>query len=854
MTRIFAILWLLASVAFAATGDVTAVVLSDGWRVRVTVEGFTTGATVNMGLGGTDGTTVSAATPYLTVTSEGFTGPTLGTKTRTSYLGAVMRFPWTTRAIPGSYTSGTFVRHENVTGSVSGAVGVMVGDQSTGSVLYLTSLSATPDATDVFTGGTSGATFAASGAGSDTANPSWDQRVVGGNLVLEFALSQTVYVGDNTGAGNSGTAPTLTAPAGWITNTGGASQTSNAASAATITNSSAVTYRKVKFWWMWPDYQLVSDQVYPRAFAWAPHGHNGKPGIECVVFEAAEGMNTVTGDPVYRLEKDYSMPQTEFRKACVPTFIDILSTSALTQGATCTLNATVYPQIGDTPYATASNTLLPESLYGTQSFLCDKTGAYGRTHAVADSVSGSDPAGVAVGDDAGKWVGNGTDPTAGSGPYATIARAARSVRNYNNANRSRDDVGGGIVYLKAGNYAGLGATISGGYGSVPATYISIEPYPGVARADVVINAEAGDNDISDRVKLHNIKITSATNSTFNGILQLWVNQCEINSATNAPFTGTNMVGYMTHCKVTDLDQGIRKASATATMMWAIVRGNEFAGFNTPCQVVGAVVGNFQDTKYASITRFEDRDASYTGPDGTALLAFNNILGWNATGSGLALSFAGVSESDTEGFSILQNVFEATENVTAGLGDVAAAEGVNNYPITDCNVQYNTFVGQRMQFAYNSDTAVLKPRYNWEVAQNVWDVMGFKDDDFLGVAGDGIRQGPWPIAFGANCWANVNISNDDITQSFPPDFIGLNGYEGSPGTNDSTWPAFKNRQAAAGGTATGMGDYSLQPTSPLRNRQTAESFRIPFDMAGRRRRAVDASGAYSQHKSVGRGMF
>ena len=859
-------LCLISPVAFSATGDIIDYTISkDGWRIRLIIEGFTTGATTNpTAFTGAFNTSPNASTPYLTVTSWGYTGTIPVAKIRTVYLCPQMRFPFNTRAIPGGPWTSTFVRDEQVVSNFSSITGRFVGTTSSGPNLYLTALSGVPTGSDVlWTGDISSASFTASGIGAfvlpeaipPASKGSPDQRLDGsGNLVMEFPLSDYVYQRDDTGAlPNVGTAPTLTVPDDFITS---GANTSNALTNVSVTNNSDVPYRTVKFWWLWPDYQRFTNQAYPKAFAFAPHGSGGKPGIECVVFRISDGATTVPSPtPVMLLEKDHMMPETESCKACVPTFIDILSIpSNFVQGAVCSMDAIAYPQIGDAPYNTATNVLQPESLYGTQTFVCDRTGGYGSAFAVV-SPSGTDPL---AGNDSGKLVGNVANFSTATGTdYATITRAARAILNYNINTYARNDVGAGIIYLRAGNYAGLG-TPFGPYGNVPQTWLTIQPYPGVGRSAVFINSKAGDSDISDRIKFNNITFSSVTNSTLDGVGQLWFDQTEFNSISGGPIYGANTVAYLTHCKLTKYFAGFRAAIQPTNFLYALIRGCEFSGFDRDIHVGGAVVGNYQSTKYPANQRFVERHQFYTGPDGTPLFAFNNILGWQGVNA-LCFKFSALSETDNLGYTVLQNIIECTELVAPGVGDIGAAENVANYPVNNCDISNNIWIGQRMQFAYNSDERVHKPRYFWEVRNNFWDVLGFKVDNYEQFGGSGIRQGSWSMFFGVGMKSNISIENDLITTGFPPYFIGLNGLsvaDGTGGVYDSAWAKFRARKAADTSTTSnvGLGDYTLQPDSPMRNVQTNESYILPFDMGGHRRRAVDAAGVHSQHRNIGRHMF
>ena len=329
MKYLFAFLLLGFQLLKGATGDIISYqILPDGWRIRIEVENFKLGAAITRasmgyadpGSSGYASTPTPGTTPYLTVVSQGYTGTTLGTKTRTVYVGPPMRMPSATYRVPGTFTTPAvgFTNLQSVTATGSGSTGAIVGDQTTGNAIYVTGAGGrtapangdvwvpSPDTGTRFTCNAAPTLLTNTLNGGST-NAAIDQRTNGaGNLVIEFPLAEYVYVDDNTGALKSGTQPTITFPAGRIIDSGaGGSGTGNNALATTnITNNSTLPYRTVKFQWWWPDYQRFTDQVYPRAFAWAPHGRDGKPGIECVVFRATDGTNTVTGRQIQWLAKD----------------------------------------------------------------------------------------------------------------------------------------------------------------------------------------------------------------------------------------------------------------------------------------------------------------------------------------------------------------------------------------------------------------------------------------------------------------------------------------------------------------------------------------------------------------------
>lgn len=108
-----------------ATGDISSVTIrSDGWSADVVVEGFTTGATYDFGLG-TNNANLAGARVVLTVVSEGYNSAgTLGTVTRTVYGTSVVRKAFPDEA-SGSTGAGTT---KNETGGGNLTVRIALSD------------------------------------------------------------------------------------------------------------------------------------------------------------------------------------------------------------------------------------------------------------------------------------------------------------------------------------------------------------------------------------------------------------------------------------------------------------------------------------------------------------------------------------------------------------------------------------------------------------------------------------------------------------------------------------------------------------------------------------------------------
>lgn len=821
-----------------AAGDLVGnpVISADGWYVDVTLEGLGTGGTFaeRLGLGLNYDPDSGAPKAMFTVTSKSKTAAEADTTIERIVWGTKrIRWPSTTRSVAGSYTSGTFQEGETVTQDVTGATGVVAYPGASGPKLYFYDPTGTPDDTNNWVGGTSGATFAPSATpvqeGTDSA-PGDRVFFDGTNTVIRLSLSSYIYAKDQSGSGNSGVDVTFDFLGG-IYSQGG---TDSAAATGTATNSSTAAYQEPIYNWTWVPFERITGTFKLRAAAFERHGQQAKP-VRAVIFSATDGTHTVT-QTVESPSIDAAMSAD---RAPAVEYVASLDPSTLDQGADITCNFKVVPWVGDAVFDSSTGTAQPTPLVGPITLLCDRTGAYGAdTYAVVDPVNGSDPAGVTLADDAGKAVGTG-DPTLGGGTdYLTPARAFRAIRNYNANAYGRDDVGGGIVYVKAGSFAWLGATISGGYGSTPKTWATLKPYPGVARADVILTGVSGNTDVSDRVKIEGVKITTTTNSTFAGITHRWFHDCEWDSASGAPVATTGL-WYVTHSKLTRFDQGLRP-SGTQNCPCALARGNEFAGADCTVLVYTAV-GNEQTSKYNCVeARFVNRINGSLAPASRPILAYNKIRGWQVSAGSVCINFGGVDES-LSGAAIVQNLFECTVNASGGIGLIFASVLTDGRFTDNVLVWYNAFVGQRMQFGYNASGTGVNHRRFWSVKGNYWDIVGCKTDTFGTPSGR--RQGNHPLVWGVDCSGNVSGNVDEIAAAgFDFEVLGLSSID--TGTaNDPDYPLFTDRQSYDGTEGPGLGDYNTEEGSPLRG--LGIDLLLPYDLQGRTRTSENNdAGAYA----------
>jgi hypothetical protein len=660
-----------------------------------------------------------------------------------------------------------------------------------------------------------------------------DETAEGGNVRVRVALSEMVFSTDKVGGGNSGTDPVVNILSGFYTQ--GTSNNASGASFPVTNNSESVHQTPVANWSMEP-WGRVTGPFKLRVCAFHVGARLGRP-VHSVQFSVTDGTNTETAlvtAATIDTEAGDAVPVIEY--------IGEFDADDFIQGAVLTCNYTAYGWYGDVVATSVGGPSHPTPVPTPLPLLCDKTGGYGITFAVVDPVDGTDPGSVS--DDTGKWVGNGSAPGDGSGvtAFATIARAARAIRNYNSTNRSRDDTGGGIIFCRAGTYAWMGATISGGYGSTPATWTTVMPFPGVSRASVIIASASGNTDISDRVKLLGVTLTSETSNTFGGVLATSVENCDLaNAAGTAVFNTANSCAWFIRNRVTAWRQGFRPFSSATNWTVPLLRGNEFAGFSRailPYVMVGNK--NLQKQQWDSVV-IKGRLSTSSQPLAPIIVAFNDLRGWKATSSSAIIEIGDLDMSLTS-VAIVQNLFESTTNASGGIGNVGASSFAPSDPLDNFLIWHNTCVGQRMQFAYNSSGGVAKSRKFWSVKGNYWDIKGYKTDTHTDPGADGNHIGNWPVGFGVDHSGNVNRVG-----TFRHEFFGFRSIEW-PQTPyvEPSWPQFIDRKSFADvGETDGMGNYRLDSESPMRGLMT--DWVLPYDLDGNPRGPDDSPGVYSTYE-------
>lgn len=673
-------------------------------------------------------------------------------------------------------------------------------------------------------------------------NAQLEETTSGSDVIVRVLLSDYIYLKDNVGGGNSGTAVTCDILSGFYTKT---AVPNNAYAGFVVTNNSTVAYPKVVANWYWPGYELVQGSTgISRIGAFHAYGQQGRP-VRVVKHTVTDGTTTVT-TYVRDMEIDLSMGDA----LPIPEYIARWSNSGFIQGATLTQNFVAYPWVGDSASAmdTSTGTADPTPSFGPRTLVCDKNSTYGTTVAYVDSTSGNDTSGIATD------ISN--DASASASPCLTIGAAAVKISAYNNANRSRNDCGGGIIYLKAGSHAFAGSSTAA-IGTTPAVWCTIMPASGVSRASAIIASNASSTDLSDRVKVKGVTITATAVNTFSGCLALWFDQCEFNTTNVGLANSSGGIVHATRNLVTALGQGFRPNS-TVNNPWAIVRGNTMPGFSGTI-LCYTTIGNLRaGTPTGSTVLTTDYSGMLSPTPSNNIIAFNKIMnGQNST----VMMSCNTYFPNTYGTAFVQNVLEHSQRHAAGngLADFSSSDNVTtNTPSDNFIIWNNTFMGERCFVGYNDVTALTKYRRYWSRKNNAWGRSANKGDTFT--PPDAARVGGWPCTFGPNCSGEYHCQNtQSLPGSFYMEFAGLKTYQPASASYGTVAEmGFTNAACIVENplltftSGAGNGDYTPTAASPLN--ALARDFMIPWDLAGNPRSGQASAGAYDRKNGRRNGLM
>jgi len=664
------------------------------------------------------------------------------------------------------------------------------------------------------------------------------ETVAGSNVVLVIALSDFVYEKDNTGAGKSGTAPTVSIAAGWYSQ-GGAS---NAVTGMAVTNNSTLQYVRPVGNWSIPDRRVAeSNTIEARCVAFHIHAENGNP-VACVKFDAADehshsSSQTLSAATIAAGWSD-AKPVIEYVGA-----VDI---STFDNGDVGTLNFKAYPRIGDTPLDTADGVNTnPSPNYAPQKFLIDRTGAYGGSEAYVDPVSGT--AG-------GSSVARGAGDEGSTPAFQTILQAINAIIARNEAQYGRRSSDHSIVYLKEGAHTWYGSGSLTGSLTAQKTYLTVKRAPSAARDNVTLVGQSGTPAVQQYIKVQGITLANTSQNTLTGHTLCWAHDCKFDHTTSLrqPLHN-NTVNYATSGVVINLSQGMTSYSAIPAI-WGLIRGVTLTNADIDLHH-WCVIGTLRAPGTAQTMTINARASAGTGPlPQTPIMAFNS---WHSLSESGTETMNLWNDSDTipagyVGTAFVQNLLENSGGGSSPLFWVAA-DGTTQ-PIQNVIIWNNTIVGQRSSILYNDKGTASVLKTNCSYRNNIQDVTASKTDIFndqhpgSAVGPNGNRIGNWSVQWGVSCSGEYRGHPIGMTAAgaFPAEFLGLSSFQGDADETVSQY-GYVDHKACVGASATaGGGDYHLTEGSRLRGMALVQV--LPYDLEGNARGSDDSPGVFTTYEA------
>lgn len=611
-------------------------------------------------------------------------------------------------------------------------------------------------------------------------------------------------------------------------------------------NSSTIAYTKPLFGWINPQQDKSGGTFAVEGVAFHRHAQSAQQ-VACVKYSVNDG--TTTSATVTCSAPTLSALQTRGNIAEV--WKGTVDFSTLTQAAVCTVNAQVYPWLGDSSAVldlTNDGTAWPTALPQTKlRVLNDRTGGYGGGFAyVQNSAVGGTVSAVAA--------------TARAAPFPTITAAYNALVTWNNSNKGHNDAGGATIRLM--DTAGAATTISvddAPSGAAPSTWTNVEKDP-LSSAVITVSCNTFLAQFPDTIRWRNVRFLKGASTWFpsgtdtaNSLVCL--DNCVLDSS-----AGTIQIIYYAFKYYTNLSlvggqmvlNGFVSATANiASLIGCVADSSSY----TDSIYAGLTIGNSMTNPASGsggVVKLSDGAAGRSAGDAGRII-YNNRL-WQSTFDN------GSARTISNGIAIVQNLYESD----ATAGNVVAYNTLADNDLTTClNIidQHNTGIGNRCSHFY-SDIAAAKVVPNGIIKNassrfNIWDDYNIKTDTFNGDGAGSV--GNWAMTYQVGNIGNVSLfgSKGGVAPSNTnanPNYLG-NAWlpsseynlKASQSLNDAQVMAmFTNFTTLPQGSPALGGNYiPVNTATYLKNRVPSGKSILKYDIAGTLRKTdgTGAAGAY-----------
>lgn len=632
-----------------------------------------------------------------------------------------------------------------------------------------------------------------------------DEGSVGAVLTVKVALSDFVYQRDSL-------IKVDIAPGFYVTDAGISLPVQN----LDVENYSTLQYPKVVGRWAWPGYERVTGDFVVEAVCFHRFARGAKP-VACVRFDAIDSHNHSAS----RVSSSITLSVRGGDANPVYVYGAVIPVNSFNQGDVVTVNFRAYPWIGDEASILDSSigydgVEQPDERIGPLHQLIDMDGTYGVGYAVVDALNG-------IESNEPKWV----YPSQGaveaayainkSCSYSSVGRAAAAVKSYHNALPStlcrRNSAEGGVILMSAGNHTWPGYIPNFDLGAMN-TWLIVTKLSSLSREDVIFNKGTNESFAARKLKFYEVTHSNGTNGAIRGRSAtdvLWIDRCLINLSAAAGVYQWQQT-YLTRSSLHFLG-GIGKTP--------LIRGNSgLTGCNVR-QFAWCMLGNHNING-----QFQEAGGARQSSD-------NGIVAYNSAFGLASQSFGGVPYAQStpvhHGLAVVQNVIERI-NVGGPQSFGLACDSTTSSPVNNILIWMNTFVGAKVNLAYNETGTEPLYRQNWSVRGNIFEQYNIKTDTY-GTMKSGSRTGNWPVLYGVGHQGNIIAYS-----SFDGEFDG-------PLCKANYRPSFRRDNSAMGDGA-GGGDYHWTGGAPP-GLIAAGQAPLPRDLDGNPRRndGTGSAGAY-----------
>lgn len=420
--------------------------------------------------------------------------------------------------------------------------------------------------------------------------------------------------------------------------------------------------------------------------------------------------------------------------------------------------------------------------------------------------------------------------------FTNINAALNAIQASNNTIYGHADVGGGVVWVRAGIDNGMAGSAT--MGSTPKVRVRVFGYPGDPRPQIVFRT--GSSDISDRIHYKGLDLTIPAGTFFlSSSAMPWLQDCTLAGTTTSFVGGTSPMVEITDSTFDALTGGFGVVAGAHTY-YALIRNTRFVGRGGG--LWWAFIGNTISNVPAAFGMGNDH-SGIPGLKPDFQIFYNNWCSFSNITCWTLMENFGI----TNGVAVAQNVIENSEGASSYTFGQKFCTNV-------IHIQ-NTFEGARLQYLYDN-TDVFLPHWWCQSFNNSFNSIGEATDTDTGNE-NAIDTGDWPVRWRVGSRGNLWRMVETIGEHGAIQGINILNYH--PGATPTTvnrsstnWIAYVDgRGATQSADGPRWGNYRMRSLHPT---YTPTSQVLRYDLDGHARSVTDPPGSYSHANRNGQGFF